>query len=133
MQDKITKLSIAGAICYAVWGCLHLYAGYSVFLLGNSVDPGLVRARLHQAGFNLFFFGVAAICVALTLNIRNNNWGYWINLGILALADIGLIIFVLIPGYWSWWPGLAGPILWALGFVFTTLAYIRPVPAAARL
>jgi hypothetical protein len=93
----------------------------------------MVRARLHQAGFNLFFFGVAAICVALTLNIRNNNWGYWINLGILALADIGLILFVLIPGYWSWWSGLAGPILWALGFVFTTLAYIRPIPAVARL
>jgi hypothetical protein len=45
-----------------------------------------VRGRLHQGGWNLFFFGVTAIGVALTLNIRNSKWGYWINLGILALA-----------------------------------------------
>ena len=74
------------------------------------------------------FFGVGAIGVALTLNIRNSKWGYWINLGILALADTGLIFFVLIPGYWSWWPGLAGPILWVAGLILTTLAYIRDVP-----
>ena len=29
---------------------------------------------------------MTAIGVALTLNIRNSKWGYWINLGILALA-----------------------------------------------
>jgi hypothetical protein len=93
MQDRITKLSVAGAICYAVWGCLHTYAGYNLFLLGDTVDPGMVRGRLHQGGWNLFFFGVTAIGVALTLNIRNSKWGYWINLGVLALADTGLIFF----------------------------------------
>jgi len=128
MDSRITKLSIAGAICYAVWGCLHIHAGYNVFLLGDSVDPGIVRGRLHQSGWNLFFFGVTVIGVALTLNIRNSKSGYWINLGVLALADTGLIFFVLIPGYWAWWPGLAGPILWVAGFVLTTLAYLRDVP-----
>jgi hypothetical protein len=103
MKGMITKVSIAGAACYAIWGCLHIYAVYSVFMLGDSV-PGMVLGRLHQSGWNLFFFGVTAIGVALTLNIRNSKWGYWINLGILALADTGLIFFVLIPGYWSWWP-----------------------------
>jgi hypothetical protein len=105
-----------------------MYAGYNVFLLGDSVDPGMVRGRLHQNGWNLFFFGVTAIGVALTLNIRNSKWGYWINLGVLVLADTGLIFFVLIPGYWAWWPGLAGPILWVAGFILTTLAYLRDVP-----
>jgi hypothetical protein len=59
------------------------------------------------------------------LNIRNNAWGYWINFSVLALADTGLIIFVLIPGYMPLWPGLGGPILWVLGWAFTTLAYLR--------
>jgi hypothetical protein len=121
-------LSVSGSICYAIWGCLHIYAGYKLFLLGNSVYPGMVRGRLRQGGWNLFFFGVTAISVALTLNIRNSEWGYWINLGVLALADTGLVFFVLIPGYWSWWPGLAGPILWIAGFILTTLAYVRDVP-----
>jgi hypothetical protein len=47
------------------------------------------------------------------------------------LADTGLIFFVLIAGYWSWWPGLAGPILWILGWAFTALAYPHAVPTVA--
>ena len=129
MNGRITKLSVAGAACYAIWGCLHIYGGYNVFMLGDLVDSCIVRGRLHQSGWNLFFFGVTAIGVALMLNIRNSKWGYWINLWILALADTGLIFFVLIPGYWSWWPGLAGPILWVAGFIFTTFAYIHDAPA----
>ena len=54
------------------------------------------------------FAGVTAIGVALTLNIRNSKSGYWINLGVLALADTGLIFFVLIPGYWAWWRASLG-------------------------
>jgi hypothetical protein len=132
MDSRITKLSIAGAACYAIWGCLHINAGYNVFMLGDSVDPGMVRGRLHQGGWNLFFFGVTAIGVAVTLNIRNSKWGYWINFGVLALADTGLIFFVLIPGYWAWWPGLAGPILWIAGLILTTLAYLRDVPGGGK-
>jgi hypothetical protein len=29
MKGRITKLSVAGAACYAIWGCLHVYAGYN--------------------------------------------------------------------------------------------------------
>jgi hypothetical protein len=57
----------------------------------------MAQGRVFQDAWNLLFFGVTAIAVALTLNIRNSAWGYWINLGVLALADTGLIFFVLIP------------------------------------
>jgi len=40
-----------------------------------------------------------------------------------------LIFFVLVPGYMPLWPGLAGPVLWVLGFTFTTAAYMRNVRA----
>jgi hypothetical protein len=106
-------------------------AGYNVYLVGVPLEPGMVKGRVFQDAWNLFFFGATAIGVALILNIRNSKWGYWVNLWVTSLADTGLIFFVLIPGYWSWWPGLAGPILWVLGFVFTTLAYIRGAPTAA--
>jgi hypothetical protein len=29
MKGRITKLSVAGAACHAIWGCLHVYAGYN--------------------------------------------------------------------------------------------------------
>jgi hypothetical protein len=125
VRSSITKLSIAGAICYAIWGCLHLQAAFAVYHVGAALEPGVAQARVFQDSWNLLFFGVTAIAVALMLNIRNSAWGYWINLGVLALADTGLIIFVLIPGYMPLWPGLAGPILWVLGLAFSTLAYLR--------
>jgi hypothetical protein len=85
----------------------------------------MVRGRVFQDSWNLLFFGITAIGVALTLNIRNSVWGYWINLCVLAVADTGLIFFVVIPGYMPLWPGLAGPVLWALGWMFATLAYFQ--------
>jgi hypothetical protein len=129
--SRITKLSVAGAICYALWGCLHLQAAHAVYRVGAALEPGMVRGRLLQDAWNLLFFGVTAIAVALTLNIRNSAWGYWINLGVLSLADTGLIFFVLIPGYMPLWPGLAGPVLWAAGWILTTLAYFRTIPTTA--
>src|ERR1700735_3935613 len=124
-RSSITGLSVAGAIFYALWGCLHLQAAFAVYHVGTTLAPGMAQGRVFQDAWNLLFFGVTAIVVALTLNIRNSAWGYWINLGVLALADTGLIIFVLIPGYMPLWPGLAGPILWVLGLAFSTPAYLR--------
>ena len=129
MERTVTKLSIAGAICYVLWGCLHLDSGYDVHLAGNSVAPSMVQGRVLQDAWNLFFFGVAAIAVALTLNIRNNPWGYWINLVITTLADTGLIFFGPSGIFGAWL--FAGPILWIFGFVFTTAAYIQRNPATA--
>jgi hypothetical protein len=124
-RSSVTTLSLVGAICYALWGCLHLQAAYAVYHVGAALQPGMAQGRVFQDSWNLLFFGVTGILVALTLNIRNNAWGYWINLCVLALADTGLIFFVLIPGYMPLWPGLAGPVLWVLGWIFTTLAYLR--------
>lgn len=126
--SPITKLSLAGAICYALWGCLHLQAAYAVYRVGAALEPGMAQGRVFQDAWNLLFFGVTAIVIALTLNIRNNAWGYWINLGVLTLADTGLIFFILVPGYMPLWPGIAGPVLWILGWIFTTVAYFRRLP-----
>jgi hypothetical protein len=132
-HSSVTKLSVAGAICYALWGCLHLQAAYLVFRVGAALEPGMVQGRVFQDAWSLLFFGVTAIAVALILNIRNNAWGYWINLWILALADTGLIFFILIPGHMPLWPGIAGPALWIAGFILTTLAYVRAAPATAAI
>src|SRR5262249_12869929 len=124
-RSSITKLSLAGAISYALWGCLHLQAAYAVYRVGAALEPGMAQGRVFQDAWNLLFFGVTAIAVALTLNIRNNAWGYWINLGVLTLADTGLIFFILLPGYMPLWPGVAGPILWVRVWLFSPPPYYR--------
>jgi hypothetical protein len=95
-EDSIVNaLSVGGAICYASWGCLHLWAAHTVYQVGAALAPGMVRGRVFQDSWNLLFFGLTAIIVALTLNVRNSALGYWINLGVLAVADTGLILFVM--------------------------------------
>jgi hypothetical protein len=39
-----------------------------------------------------------------------------------GIADIPFILFVLIPGFTPWWPGLLGPVLWIAAFSITSLA-----------
>lgn len=124
-DSTINALTVAGALCYVLWGCLHLWAAYAVYQVGAAVAPGMVQARVFQDSWNLLFFGIAAIVIALTLNVRNSLLGYWLNLAVLAVADTGLILFVIVPRYMPLWPGLEGPVLWVLGGVLTTLAYLR--------
>jgi hypothetical protein len=45
-----------------------------------------------------------------------------------GIADIPFILFVLVPGYVPWWPGLLGPSLWIAAFFFTTLARMGSTP-----
>jgi hypothetical protein len=88
MKKMTTKTSVAGAIAYAIWGLLHVQAAYAVYRVGVAMEPGMVQGRVFQDSWNLLFFGGAAIALALTLNLRNSAWGYWINLGLISLATI---------------------------------------------
>jgi hypothetical protein len=45
--SSITGLSIAGAICYVVWGGLHLQAAYAIHAtVARPCGPGSLGARL---------------------------------------------------------------------------------------
>jgi len=128
MTEPVNRAGYAakfGAISYAIWALLHLQAAWAVYQLGRHVDPSMVQARLFQNAWNLACFSVAGFWIALTLNWRNDRCGYWINLAVISAADIGFIIFVLLPGYLTLWPGLLGPIFWLLGAALTTMAYTR--------
>lgn len=111
-----------GAALYTVWGVLHLLAASSVYRLATSFDPGMVQGRLYQSAWNLLFFAVFAIVVAVFFNRSNTRTGYWLNLVVVSVTDIGFIAFVLIPGYLPVWPGVLGPLFWIAGAVVTTLA-----------
>ena len=114
-----------GALSYSLWALLHLLAAWGVYQLGHRLDPSMIQARLFQNAWNLACFSVAGLVTALTLNWRNDRWGYWINLVVISVADLGFIIFVLLPGYLPPWPGLLGPIFWLLGLALTTLGRAR--------
>jgi hypothetical protein len=128
-MDKITaKL---GAALYVCWGLLHFTAAYNVYQLAQNSPANMVQGRLMQTAFYVVAFAVTAIVLAITLNWRNDRLGFWANGVIIGIADIPFILFVLVPGYMPWWPGLLGPALWIAAFFFTGLARMNATAPAA--
>ena len=109
-------------------GLLHLQAARLVYMLGGTLDPGMVQGRIYQDAFNLLFFALFGIIVAVTLNWKNSRTGYWLNLIVVSAADIGFIVYVLAPGYVPIIPGALGPILWVLALAFSTLGFLKSAP-----
>ena len=135
-----------GAIFYILWGVLHVYFGAAMMRLLLSAQPAnamklvgsavpedqlpqavteVVRGLLLQHNWNLVWFGVFAVVVAIVLNWRNSLMGYWFNLVVVSLADLGFIFAILIPGYIKLADGLPGPILWLLAVIFTTIGIVK--------
>ena len=114
-----------GAVAYVLWGLLHIQAARLVYMLGNSLEAGMVQGRIYQDAFNLLFFALFGIAVAVMYNWKNSRLGYWLNLVVVSAADIGFIIYVLMPGYVPWVPGGLGPLLWILAVIFSTLGICK--------
>jgi hypothetical protein len=113
-----------GAASYVIWSLLHFETAWAVYQLANSMPASMAQARVLQDAWNLACFSIAGIGVAIFLNWRNERCGYWINLGVISVADIGFVAFVLLPGLIPMWPGLLGPLFWIVGLMLTTIAQL---------
>ncbi len=113
-----------GAVTYVLWGIMHIQAARLVFMLGQTLDPGMVQGRIYQDAWNLLFFALFGIVVAVTLNWKNSRLGYWLNLVVVSAGDIGFIITILAPGYIPLLPGGIGPLLWIVALIFSTLGIL---------
>ena len=110
-----------GAVLYFFWGLVHIKAGLDGFGLGAGLESGLVQGKINQGAWDVLVFALAAIALALTLNWKNDLVGYWANLLLVSAADLGFIIFVLLPGHIDFFPGIIGPALWLGAALFSSL------------
>lgn len=115
------KLAKIGAVFYFLWGVVHIGAAFEQFQTGKTLELGLVQGKINQGAWDLLFFALLAIVVAVRYNWTNERLGYWLNLIVVSAADIGFIVFVLLPGHVALFPGILGPVFWFAGLVFTTL------------
>ncbi len=122
MDKLFAKL---GSITYVLWGILHIVAAQKVYVIGQTLESGMVQGRIFQDAWNLLFFAIFGIIVGVFLNWKNSRLGYWLNLIVVSAGDIGYILFVLIPGYVPFMPGALGPILWVLAALFSTVGIMR--------
>lgn len=114
-----------GAVFYVLWGALHVVAAWKVYMLGESLDTGMVQARIFQDAWNLLIFAFFGMAVAVVLNWNNSRCGYWLNFIVISAADIGFIVTVLIPGYLPWIPAGLGPLLWLVALAFSTIGIMQ--------
>ena len=114
-----------GAVCYVIWGLLHVNAAYMQYQFGSSFETGMAHGRLIQNSWHLLFFGVVAIIVGVFRNWKNSRAGYWINVINLSVVDIGFILFVLLPYLSILSPAILGPAFWVLAVLFSTLGYLK--------
>ena len=121
-----------GAVTYVLWGLLHIQAARLVYMLGQTLEPGMVQGRIYQGAWNLLFFALFGIVVAILLNWKNSRLGYWLNLVVVSAADLGFIVAILMPGYVPLVPGGIGPLLWLLALAFSTLGILKTSQAPSR-
>lgn len=113
-----------GALVYVLWGLLHIYAAWLGFELADAQEFGTVQSKLYQNAWNLGYLALFSIVIGAFFNWRNSTIGYWLNILTVSAADIGFVIFILIPGHGT---DLLGPILWLIAAALTTVGYItRP-------
>ncbi|HAY46262.1 MAG TPA: hypothetical protein DCY55_08250 [Gammaproteobacteria bacterium] len=121
MSNIYAKL---GAVIYVIWGVLHIVAARAVYMLGQSLDPGMIQGRIFQDAWNLLFFAIFGIVVGICFNWKNSRLGYWLNLIVVSVGDIGYIIFLMVPGYVAFMPGALGPITWLLAALLSTIGIL---------
>lgn len=140
MQQKAQRL---GAIFYALWGILHIVGGAAIlaayFSEGGVAALAMYGTALAQAdlpttthtvidglaaynAFNIFWFGVVVTGVAVFMNWHNSLTGYWINLVLVSVVDIGLFFAQVFPGRIAWGDALIGAGLWIPAVIFSTIA-----------
>jgi hypothetical protein len=137
------RLAKTGTAIYLLWAALHVTAGISMTSSAladinrhlREVASALPPARLPLLAegtavsaiaafhsFNMVWLGALVGAVAVALNRRNSAAGFWLNLVIAGMLDVGLFAFLLLPGYLAWRDGLVGPTLFLLALLFTGAA-----------
>lgn len=116
-----------GAVFYVLWGILHIYAAWIGFELAASEAPGMVQAKLQQNAWNLGYIAIFSIVIAVLFNWRNSLTGYFLNGFTVSAADIGFVIFIMLPGLSR---DILGPALWLLGLACTTVGIVGGRKAA---
>lgn len=122
-KTVVSKLAARlGSLFWVLWGAVHLNAARGLMKLGQHAPLGaMIQARIYQDA------AIVIIVIALTMNWRNSAVGYWINLGLAFFLDLPFVLFVLDPGFAPLWPGLQGPIAFAVAATFSGVALVtRP-------
>jgi len=120
-----------GATAFVLWGLLHIVGGSAILVaLGDSPAAGYAIYQESAAPYTALagsvlgylaygFVWIAAIVtyVGIRLNWRNSQAGLALNTALVGLTDLGLVVFLVLPGYLGWGDASPGLVLFAVGAI----------------
>lgn len=136
----------AASVLWAMWGLLHLVAGFvmmstfanefdgvpeSVTLAAMGDMPFHVRRTLAEHNFNNMWFGLV-VTVGSILVWRGSRLGVLLCAIVGGLAHLGFTIFMVVPGY-SNPVGVAMTVIVGAAVALSFLAHFRNTPGEAGL
>lgn len=125
-----------GAIFFLLWGVLHIIGGAAILAaVGESPASGfaiyeestaaytaLSGSVLGYLAYSFVWIAVLVSYIAIRLNWKNSQDGLALNTVLVGLTDIGLVIFLVLPGFVSWGEAAPGLVLFAGGAIFGGIA-----------
>jgi hypothetical protein len=120
-----------GATSFILWGLLHIVGGSAILLaVTESPEAGfamynapaapytaLAGSVLGYLAYGFVWIAVVVTYVGVRYNWRNSQQGLALNTALVGLTDIGLIVFLVLPGFLSWGEASPGLLLFASGAI----------------
>ncbi|WP_299730656.1 hypothetical protein [uncultured Tateyamaria sp.] len=128
----MTVTAKIGAVGFGLWALLHIVgagailaavmsggpeAGYVIYGVGEGALPAATGAILGYFAFLLLAIALVVGGIAARMNWNNSEAGLAINTGIVLVIEIGLILFLLIPGHLPFMQALPGFVFFAIGVI----------------
>lgn len=125
-----------GATFFILWGLLHVAGGMSIlWAVSESPEQGfaiyekssapytlLAGSILSYLAYSLVWIGVIVTIVGIRYNWNNNRYGLMINTTLIGMTDLGLIAFLVLPGFVSWAEAASGLLLLVGAVIFGGVA-----------
>ncbi len=125
-----------GAVFFILWGLLHIVGGGAIVMAAaESPAQGFAMYGEHSVAYTqlagsvlgYLAYGFVWIAVLVTYigiryNWRNSKDGLALNTVLVGMTDLGLMIYLVMPGFVSWGNASPGLLLFAGGVVFGGLA-----------
>jgi hypothetical protein len=125
-----------GAVFFILWGLLHILggsmilmavgespaAGYAIYEESTAGYTQLAGSVLGYLAYSFIWVAVVVTYVGIRYNWRNSAAGLMLNTALVGLTDVGLIIFLVLPGFVGWGEASPGLVLFAGGAIFGGIA-----------
>lgn len=132
----MSRFTLAGTAGFLLWGLLHVVGGGAILLsLSESPEAGfsfyrgagdtqspLAGAVLGYLAYGFAMSGLAVSTIAVMASRLNSAAGLAANSLLVVAVEVGLILFLLLPGHLGFTDALPGLILATVGIVFGGLA-----------